>query len=534
MINTSTMDDPNTLHLGDYFAILRRRRKQIYYIATGVFALAAILAVAIPSVYRSTATILIEQQEVPSNIISSTVTGYAMQRLQIIQQRVLTRESLLGIIDKYRLGKDTDDVQAESELIGRMRGNILVEPLSSSVTDPRSGKSHLSAIAFTLSFDSNDPQTAQKVAEELAQLFLKENQRIRTQKAESASGFLAGEEEKLSLRLAELEKQLTVHKEKYSGRLPELMGMNMSLLERTQKELEDLERHVYSMEERKLQLQAQLATIEPYSGKSAGGRLREANAEYVSAAAVYSPDHPDVVRLRREVEQLKKEAGIVDERDVLEPEIRKARGELADAQQKYAANHPDVVSRKNSLALLEERFRNARATTGRVGTAIRPDNPAYIAVQTQIDTVDLSLRAAREQKARAKEKLGEYERRVVQTPRVEQEGLALQREYANALKKYQELKQSLMGAELAVELEKEDRGERFSILEPPKLPTVPHIPNRRAFLLLGLVLGVGGGIGYASMAEYMDRTVRGARIVASVTGSLPLAVIPDLSIEKVT
>lgn len=531
MADTNTMDNLNTQHLGDYLAILRRRKKQVYYVAAGVFALAAILAVAIPAVYRSTATILIEQQEVPADVVASTVTGYATQRLQVIQQRVLNHDSLLGIIERHKLGADGGDAKAANQLVGRVRKDIKVEPVSASVTDPRSGASQVATIAFKLSFDSNDPRTAQKVAEELAQLFLKENQRIRTQKAESASGFLSSEEDKMRQYLAELEEQLAAYKEKNTGRLPELMGLNMSLLERTQKELEDLERHVYSLEERKLQLQSQLATVEPYSGKSAGGRLREAHAEYVTAAAVYSPDHPDVVRLRREIEQLKKEAGIVDDRESLEAEVIKGRAELAEAQQKYAAGHPDVVRRKNALANLENQLKNARST-GRVGLAIKPDNPAYIAIQTQLASVELSLKAAKEQKVHAKEKSGEYERRVVQTPRVEQGGLALQREYDNAVKKYRELKQSLMGAELAVELEKEQRGGRFSILDPPQLPESPEIPNRRAFLLLGLVLGVGCGVGYASMAEYMDRTVRGAKTIASVTGALPLAVIPDLSVEK--
>ena len=525
------MNELNTQHLGDYIAILRRRKKQVYYVAAGIFSLAVILAFAIPPVYRSTATILIEQQEVPQDVVASTVTGYAKQRLQVIQQSVLTHDSLLGTIEKLQLGRDAGDVKAANELVVRMRRNIKVEPVSASVTDPRSGASQMATIAFKLSFDSNDPERSQKVAAELVQLFLKENQRIRTQKAESASGFLAGEEDKSRQYLVELEEKLAAYKEKNTGRLPELMSMNMSLLERTQKEVEDLDRYIYSLEERKLQLQAQLATIEPYSGKSAGGRLREALAEYVSAAAVYSADHPDVVRLRREIGQLKKEAGIVDDREALEAEIIKVRAELAEVQQKYAANHPDVVRRKNALALLEDRLKNARSS-GRVGSAIKPDNPAYIAIQTQLDSVELSLKAAKEQKAHAREKSGEYERRVVQTPRVEQEGLALQREYDNTVKKYRELKQSLMSAELAVELEKGQRGGRFSVLDPPQLPDSPEIPNRRAFLLLGLILGLGGGVGYASMAEYMDRTVRSAKAVASVTGSLPLAVIPDLSLEK--
>jgi uncharacterized protein involved in exopolysaccharide biosynthesis len=381
-------------------------------------------------------------------------------------------------------------------------------------------------ISFTLSYDADSPEIAQKVAGELATLFLDENARVRTQQAESTSGFLGEEEQRLRENLAGLEANLAAYKERNTGRLPELMNLNMSQLERTQRELEDTERTIYNLEERKLLLQGQLAQVEPYAGlNSPGGRLRMAQTEYLSATSKYSPDHPDVVRARREVEALKKEAGIQDGRDTIEAEYKMVRAQLDATRDKYAEDHPDVVRLKNSLAKLEAKLKAAPASD-QIRSALKPDNPAYIALLTQLDTVNLNLKAAKEQRARAKEKAADYERRVVQTPKVEQEGLALQREYDSASKKYREIKQSQMGAEMAVELEKGQRGGRFSLLEPPELPDSPRIPNRRAFILLGLVLGFGGGIGYASYSEYMDRTIRGSRSIRAVLNTPPLAVIP--------
>ena len=253
-----------------------------------------------------------------------------------------------------------------------------------------------------------------------------------------------------------------------------------------------------------------------------------AQTEYLSATSKYSPDHPDVVRARREVEALKKEAGIQDGRETIEAEYKLARAQLDAARDKYAEDHPDVVRLKNSLAKLETKLKAAPASD-QIRSALRPDNPAYIALLTQLDTVNLNLKAAKEQRARAKEKAVDYERRVVQTPKVEQEGLSLQREYESASKKYREIKQGLLGAESAVELEKGQRGGRFQLLEPPDLPESPRMPNRKAFILLGLVLGFGCGIGYASYAEYMDRTIRGSRSIRAVLNTPPLAVIPYIS-----
>lgn len=523
------MTDSNEQHLSDYLAILRRRKKQVLRTAAAIFALSVVLAFVIPPVYRSTATILIEQQEVPQDLVPSTVTGYANQRLQIIQQRVLTNASLLQIVQKFNLYPQTEkSVAQDNKIIGKMRQGIKVEPLSANVTDPRSGASMMATISFTLSYDADSPEVAQQVAGELAKLFLNENVRMRTQQAESTSGFLSEEEERLGAHLAELEAKLAEFKERNTGRLPELMNLNMSQLERTQRELEDVERQAYNLEERKLLLQGQLATVEPYTGRSPGGRLREAQTDYLGAMARYSPDHPDVVRARREIEALKKEAGVQDGREQIEVEYRKVRAELAAARETYAEDHPDIVRLKSSLALLDAKLKAAPASA-QSGFALKPDNPAYIALQTQLDTVNLNLKAAKDQRARAKEKASDYERRVVQTPKVEQEGLSLQREYDSASKKYREIKQGLMGAETAVELEKGQRGGRFALLEPPQLPDSPRVPNRKAFILLGLVLGFGTGIGYASYAEYMDRTIRGSRSVRAVLRTPPLAVIPYIS-----
>jgi uncharacterized protein involved in exopolysaccharide biosynthesis len=518
-------------HLSDYIAILRRRKKQVFSTALVVFLVSAILAFVIPPVYRSTATILIEQQEVPRDLVSTTVTGYANQRLQIIQKRVLTNENLLEIAEKSQLYPEKLKSESDAEkIIARMRGGIKVETVSANVTDPSSGKSTMATISFTVSYDGETPVVTQKVAEELTNLFLNANIMLRTQQAERTSGFFSEEEGKLGQYLVDLEAQLAAYKKRNTGRLPELMGLNMSLMERAQKETEDLERQITTLEERKLELQGQLATVEPYTGQGPGGRLREVQSQYLSATAAYAPNHPDVVKLRRELEMLRKETGAVDERESVDREYKKVRAELASAREMYAENHPDVIRLKASLAALEDKLKASSAATP-MGFALKPDNPAYISIQTQLATINLSLKAAHEHRMRAKQKSAEYEGRLVQTPGVEQEGLALRREYDSTAKKYREIKEHLMGADIAVEMEKEQRGERFSLLAAPSLPASPEMPNRRAFLLLGIVLGFGSGIGYASIAEYMDRTIRGSGAIAAVLRTPPLAVIPHIPLE---
>lgn len=513
-----------TIHLSDYLAILRRRRRQVFKVAAAVFGLAVLLALFMPPVYRATAKLLIEQQEVPQDLVPSMITGYMNQRMRVIETRVLTPDNLVAIAEKVDLYPKERAANLGQVVAGKMRRNIKIETVSAEVRDPRSGAAGMATIAFNVAYNAHSPEVAQKVAAELAALFVNENRAVRTQKAESASGFLGAEEEKLRNHIGELEAKLAMYKEKNSGKLPELMNLNMQMLERTQHELEEAERQIYNLEERRLQLQSQLGLVEPHTGNSPGGRLRDVQMQYLQASSVYSPDHPDVVRLKRELDAMRAQTGIAGNRGALESRYKKAEAELADARDKYAPEHPDVVKLEKSLESIKRQL--GQATADPSGFNIKPDNPAYVSLQTQLDTVTLNLKASQEQRTRAKEKLAEYESRVVQTPRVEQEGLALQREYEGAVRKYKELKQNLMGADLALDLERNQRGERYVILEAPELPESPEQPNRKAFLLLGLVLGIGSGIGFASIAEYMDRTVRGPIAATAVLSAPPLALIP--------
>lgn len=512
-------------HLTDYLAVLRRRRRQILRIAGITFAIAIVLCIVIPTAYRSTAKLLIEQ-EVSQEIVPSTVTGYVNQRIQIIETRVLTPENLGKVAQKAGVHAKEIEAGKLREVGNRMRNNIKVEAVSANVTDPRSGATSTATVALNVSYDASKPEVAQKVAQELASLFITENQAVRTAKAQRTSGFLGEEEQRLRQHIDQLEAKLAEYKEKNRGKLPELMNMNMQMFERAQRELEESDRQIYNLEERRLQLQSQLALVEPHTGTSPGGRLREVQSQYLQASSTYSAEHPDVIRLKRELDTLKKQLGgdAGGSRASLEPEYRKAQAELKEAREKYADDHPDVVQLKKTVSSLESQMK--KAGPEKSGFAMRPDNPAYVSLQTQIETTELNLKSAKEQRARAQQAIADYESRLIQTPRVEQEGLALQREYDSAVKKYREIKQNLMNAELALELEREQRGERYSILEPADLPDTPARPNRPALLLIGLILGFGGGIGYASLAEYMDRTVRGTRALGAVLKAPPLAVIP--------
>ena len=525
-----------TVDISDYLAILRRRRVQIIVPMALILLISISLAFGLPPVYQSTATILIEQQEIPQELVRSTVTGYAAERVQIISKRVMIRANLWRIIEEYDLFPKERHVTDRGSLISRVRDNILVEMVSADIADPRSGRGGRATIAFDVSFENDNPEAAKKVTDELVSLFLEENIRIRKQKAEVTSDFLAEEGNKLGEEITRFEAALADFKRRNSGRLPEQMQLNRGLMERTGRELEEVERQLYTLEERNMSLELQLALIEPHTVASPKGRLRELQANYLHASAVYAPDHPDVVTMRREIEILIKQVGgNVDTANVsgLESQLVIVRADLAAARERYSEDHPDIIRLKKSLAAINEALQNASSESLEIDDiSFPPDNPSYNSVMSQLELLKIRLKAELEKRERLREKLAIYEKRVLESPRIEQEWLFLRRDYDGAVKKYYEIKQKQLQAKISEQLEQESKGERFSLLDPPNLPSQPIRPNRVGILLLGTVLSMAGGLSFAAVKEFMDRTIRGAKAVTSLLTVPPLSTIPDIENRK--
>ena len=258
-----------TLDLGDYLAAFRRRRGMIVLIAGTIFILGLIAAFVWPPTYASSATILIEEQEIPSELVQSTVTSYASERIQVISQRVMTRSNLLEIMDKYGLYQSKRERETTEEVLADMRDDIKLDMINADVMDPRTGRPTAATIAFTVGFEGKDPQLVQKVANEITTLYLNENLRTRTEKAEETTSFLTEESKRLGAEISRLETALAEFKEKNANELPELKDLNTQVLDRTERDISDIDTQIRTLEERKIYLEGQLAILDPYGSNRA-------------------------------------------------------------------------------------------------------------------------------------------------------------------------------------------------------------------------------------------------------------------------
>jgi polysaccharide chain length determinant protein (PEP-CTERM system associated) len=475
---------PGTMTLNDYVLILKRRKWSLILPALIIFTISAMIAVALPPVYKSTSTILIEEQEIPADFVMATVTSFVEQRLQSIHQRIMSTSRLIDIIKRYNLYSDLKGRLTSEQIVEKMRQSIKLETISAEVVDRRTGRPSSATVAFTLTYEGKGiPDKVQRVANVLASLFLEENLRVRERQTRETSQFLRDEMNKLKTHLDDIEAKIAAFKAIHINELPEVFQVNMQSLNNTERNIERLNQQLQSLKEREGYLQTQLASITP---------------------------------LEKMTEDKRR--------------LRELRVQLANLETRFTDEYPDVIKTKEEIEKLKKRIKNTDKTTGTSDNL--PDNPAYITLASQLASTQAEIDSVKRQIIDLNIKAEEYHRRIEATPKVEETYKELAVERNNTQAKYNDLVRKFMEARVAHGLEKEQKGERFTIIDPARLPEKPYKPNRMAIIMIGLVLGVAAGVAMASIKEFTDNSVRSPDMLSTVTSFPVLAGIPEITTEK--
>lgn len=462
---------------------LRRRRYSFLIPALVVSASLVVIAFVLPPVYKSTSTILIEQQDIPADFVKTTVTTYAEQQLQIINQRIMTATKLLEIINRFDLYKDLRDKKTTEEVVEKMREDITMEPISVEVVDRRTGRPTVATIAFTVSYEGkNNPLKVQQIANVLASLFLEENVNVRERQATEISKFLEEEMARVKKDLDGIDTRLSNFKEQHVNELPELLQVNMQTLNNMEHQKDLLFERLTHLRERRGSLSTELSSIPQNLQNLDRKRLEELEVNLVFLKKRFSDEYPDVINTKAEIAQLKQ--------------------------------------------------RLSRKTTAKNQKTALPDNPAYINLSSQLSSVRSEIESLQTQISDTESKIREYHLRIESTPKVEAEYLAITSQRNNTQAKYDDLMRKVMEARVSQGLEKEQKGERFTLIEPARLPEKPFKPNRLALVLIGLVLGIGAGAATASTREFLDDSVKNSEELSLVTTLPVLASIPVILTQQ--
>jgi polysaccharide biosynthesis transport protein len=520
-----------------------RRRKWIgaAVVFVGLCVTTAVAVLWLPT-YRSTATILIEEPDVPADLVKSTVSTFADERLQLIQQKVMTTPNLNDIIDRFGLYADQQAKRPRSAIINGMRRQIDLEVVSADLfgAQNRSNQqSQKASIAFTVSFDYGDPRLAQQVASRLTDLYLAENAESRQQKAAGTTEFLAQQSQQLLADVQGFEKRLTDFKSKYAGSLPEQLNVNMQILDQVQNQLLQNRRESSSLGEKRASLQSQLAQLSPYMPMTAQGQaatpqaqLMSLELQYVDLSARYGAKHPDVIHLQKQIDSLKAEVGTSGDAVSSQGKLSQLQQQLADDLQRYGEQHPEVQKLRKQLADLKADLKEPRSSAIITAPNGPPDNPIYIQLTTELGDTNAQLQGVESQTKALEGKVEELQSRVIQTPALEGEYNSLDQQYEAAVKRYQDFKDKQADAQVAQNMEQQSKGETFSVIDSPELPDSPVKPNRKLLLLAGAMLSCMLAGAIMLLLEMIDSRVYEPRGLQLAFGEVPLATIPYISTPK--
>ena len=479
------MSQEYQLTFNDYISILRRRGLLMVATFVGLLVVAIVVSVAIPPVYQSTGTILVESQTIPTDLIPTTAASMIDERIEVIRQRVMTRENLFKIIEKYKLFRDFTPSLTVSEKIDEMRKQITIESIGANVKSAK--RRDQGTIAFKLSFDHRKPEIAQRVANELVTLFLDENVKSRTERATETTEFLTQEADKLKVELEKVETQLAAYKQEHSKALPQHQQLHMEMLSRTEAELKDVERE-YKMAQEELrfldlELSAAKAGITPKTG-----------------AAYVAQNPQDIGSLKAEYQRL---------------------------LSLYTEAHPDVRAVKRKIDALEA----AAPAGGAEKPAGAPVSLEVAKVQTRIAATNSRIESLAGQIKVLRGRMGGYEQQLLKIPQVERGLITLMRDHDSAQRKYAEIHAKQLNAKITENLEGENKAERFTLLEPPVLPDRPSKPDRIKILLMAIVAAFGGSGGLALLMETLNQRIRGQEALAIAIRQRPMLAIPYIVIE---
>ena len=453
-------------------AIWTRRK----YLALGVLAvtlaIALTVALAMPGIYRSTATVLVARPEMTAPTARSPLTGELEARLNRIGEEILSRSRLEALLDKFDIYGPNQKADVE-KTIARLRRDIKVEMRAVDLGMQGRG----STVAFAVTFRGRDPETTAKVANELASLYVAENSTIRERRAADAVQDIKREVDDAQRRLDEQDKRTNDFKRRNMGQLPEQVAANLAMLER---------------------LNAQLALN---------------NHNQIVAAERRTA-------LRRRASDNDTQAAATPE-EALQMRLYQLNADLVKLQRQYSDKYPDVINTKAEIETTKKQLAELQATQPKSAAAAKPAPPA-----NQGDTEMAALKAEDE---RLRRMIAAYQSRVEMAPEREQELQQLSRDYRATREMYDAVLKRYHDAQAAVDVERRRAGEEFQILERAVPAREPSAPNRPKLILLGVVLSLAVAGAAVMLAEQIDASFHSVDDLRAFSKLPVLVTIPQIT-----
>ena len=474
----------------DYFALLIRRKwwSMIPFVLLSLTV--GVVTYHLPDVYASETLILVEPREIPDDFVRDLITVSTAQRVNTVQQTLLSRTNLLRLITGLEGELISLRGLGDDEKVNRLKDHIAIE------VETRPGTSFL-----RIRYEDRNPELAQKIASQLASLLIEYDNRTRQEQVFGTGEFLDSEFEKVSQELQKVAGTLSQMKSDYRYELPAQLGTNLRTLDQLHTQLQTNTEALDRSREIRLDLEQQISEkdleiVEEVNPVVVVRELsplvkeyREKERLYEKLTTKYTEKHPDVQRLRAELDQLKSE---IPSADLIETE---------------------------------------ESDNLEGGTVSRP-NPVYQNLTAQLSEIKREIEIRESTGKQIQAEIEKYTLRIQNTPKREQEMASIVRTHSELSNQYASLQSKLVQTRLAESLESKQKGVHFVILDPANYPTKPSKPNRASITLMGLLFSLSFGIAMAFAVDLFDQKLWTDIEVERLLGAPVLVEIPEIITEE--
>jgi polysaccharide chain length determinant protein (PEP-CTERM system associated) len=477
------MGPQRELTVDDYINILRRRWPIIVVLALLGCGLGVGAARYLSKRFTSETLVLVKPPSIRIGDDPIVITD-TNQRLATMEQQILSRSRLEPVIEKLSLYRGELGQVSMNDLVERLRKSIEVTAVAPMARTTANGLP-----GFTISVTFSEAAKAQQICSTVTSMFLAENSAVRQHDSEQATEFIRSQMEAAKARLTDLDSQMAAFQRAHLGELVEDRELNLNVLAGLNTQLDAVTQALGRAQQDKTFAESSLAeqvanwkaTLEGRNPETSGQQIAAMEAQLSALKSKYTDDHPDVIRLKRDIAAAKKAA--------------EATSSLATTDKPISAQ----------------------------------TEPAPIrSLRDQIRQYEQMIKDRTEQQEELHRRIRTFQARVESSPTVEQEAKALTRNYKSAQESFDDLNKKLEEAQRAQKLEDEQRGEQFTILEPANYPDKPSFPDPLKFTLGGLGGGIALGVGLSLLLEMRDTSVRSEKDIEALLHLPVLAVVPVL------
>jgi polysaccharide chain length determinant protein (PEP-CTERM system associated) len=451
-----------------YTAVFMRRIHYFIIISALVTAAALAAAFLLPPSYDAKSILLVESSVIPNQLAAPTIQTGALEQLQVIEQRLMTRANLLDIAKRLKVFENLDKMPPD-DIVQGMRDHTKITK--------RAGKDQ--ATAMEIAFNADAGQIAAGVVNEYVTLILKENLALRTERAGQTLEFFQQEVESLGTALSEQSAKIVDFQNRNADALPNTLNFRLNQQTMLQGQIGTIERTIQSLKDQKTQL---IAVFQSTGNVNATQGVQKT---------------PEEVQLDQ------------------------ARVALRDALAIFSPTNTKVKMIEAKIASLEEAVRAQAPVT------VTPNaNPAATMLDVQVAGLDSQVKTQQQQLDSLNEQLVKVTASIDKTANNQTELDALTRDYGNIQQQYNVSTDRLSKAATGERIELLSKGERITVIDAATVPNEPSKPNRILIAIGGIVMGILLGIGTIVLLELLNRSVRRPKDLIRSFGITPLSTIP--------